>query len=273
VKIGYQSDVGKQRKLDEDSIIIVRTDAVYESEKIQRALLVLADGMGGHNAGEIASFLAAKRVAEEMTRVILKKQQISDEKIEILLRESIRQANREICDYAERNPQHKGMGATLTAAIILGINVHIGHIGDSRAYIFNKREIKQITKDHSLVQEMLDSGKITEEEARIHPQKNIITRSVGLREDVAVDTFKECIFEEDFLLICCDGLTDVVSDEEIHAVVMHNDDPQKMCDILVQKANDKGGPDNISVIIAKSCESPSKMDALKSTEIRSNIRE
>jgi len=269
MKIGYKSDVGMKRELDEDSIVIVRSDTVYESKRTRSALLVLADGMGGHNAGEVASCLAAQRVAEEMIRAMLKTPQrkLSDEVIAALFGESINQANREIMMYAEKNPQYKDMGTTITAALIQGAQVYIGHVGDSRAYIINDREVRQLTKDHSLVQEMVDSGKITGEEAKNHPQKNIVTRTVGMHNQVDVDITTEPVQVQDFLLLCCDGLTDMLSDEEIHAVVTENDDPQSICDVLVEKANEKGGLDNISVIVVKFDEQEIK-SATDDTRIR-----
>lgn len=274
MKIGYKSDIGKKREVDEDSIVIVMSDAVYESKKVQAALLVLADGMGGHNAGEVAGCLAAKRVAEEMIKVMLEKNQreLSHRRISMLFQESINQANREIAEYVKKNPQYKGMGTTVTAGLVQGNNVYIGHVGDSRAYIINKRGIKQITKDHSLVQEMVDNKKITKEKARVHPQKNVITRAVGIHEDVEVDTFREYVDKGDFLLICCDGLTDMVTDEEIHTVIIQNDNPQTICDILVEKANEKGGFDNISVIVAKFDELNEKDILMEKTQIRSDMR-
>ena len=253
MKIGCASSVGKRRDLDEDSIAILQSDTLYESKRVQIAFLVLCDGMGGHNAGEIASYLAAKQVAEEMARAMLKKDagEFTFEKVAPLFQEVVGAANRRIHAYAEENPQYRGMGTTVTAAFVYGNTVYIGHVGDSRAYLINKKEVNQITKDHSLVQELVDSGEITKEEARIHDHKNIITRAVGITDPVEVDTFEKKIHPGDVLLLCCDGLTDLVTDEEIHNAVMEYDDPQKICTVLVETANERGGFDNISVIVAK----------------------
>jgi protein phosphatase len=159
------------------------------------------------------------------------------------------------------NPQHKGMGTTITAALIQGNQVSIGHVGDTRAYIINT-SISQITTDHSLVQELVDNGELTKEEARVHPQKHIITRAVGIYEDVEVDTATEYIYGDDYLLLCCDGLTDMVPDEEIYTIITEHDDPQTICDILVETANAYGGFDNISVIVAQFDELKKKKDVL-----------
>jgi protein phosphatase len=258
MKVGYLSDRGKKRELDEDSIIIVRNNAVYGSDKDQAVLLVVADGMGGHNAGEVASRLATAKVAEEMVRVMIERDQRDsfDEKGENPLINAVKRANSYIFNEVKKNPQYKGMGTTVTAAVVLGHTVYIGHVGDSRAYIINEKEIRQITTDHSLVQEMVDRGEIKREEAKEHPRKNIITRAVGIYEDIDVDIFKEYIYGEDYLLICCDGLTDMVLDEDICKMVRRYGDPQKICCELVRKANKNGGLDNISVIVAQFDELP-----------------
>lgn len=203
--------------------------------------------MGGHNAGEMASCIAAKRIGGEMTRIMLKKDDLSYERIATFFQEVIKGVNREIRDYSQKHPEYQGMGTTVTAALVMGNHVYIGHVGDSRAYIIDEEGMRQITKDHSLVQEMVDKGSITREEARIHPQKNVITRTVGIHEDVEVDVYTEYI-HGGVLLLCCDGLTDMVTDEEIYDIIVENEDPQKICDTLVKTANEKGGLDNISVI-------------------------
>lgn len=253
--IGYTSDTGKKRDLDEDSILVLHSDAVIKSEKVETTLLVVADGMGGHNAGEVASQLAVTGIAEKIVESMFES---VDER---MLEQVIKAVNEDIYAYVKENPEYKGMGTTVTAAVVQGGHVYIGHVGDTRVYLVN-RGITQITVDHSLVQEMVEKGELTKEEARIHPQKNIITRAVGTYEDVEVDTFTEYIYGDDYLLLCCDGLTDMVPDEEIHDTVKQYEDPQEICDALVEKANDYGGFDNISVIIAQFEELPKRTDVL-----------
>jgi protein phosphatase len=257
MKIGFKSSTGKRRDLDEDSITILQSDTVHESETMQAALLVVADGIGGHNAGEIASRLASRGTAQKMVGAMFERSgSVTD-----MLEKTIKEVNRELFEYTEMNPQHKGMGTTITAALIQGNQVSIGHVGDTRAYIINT-SISQITTDHSLVQELVDNGELTKEEARVHPQKHIITRAVGIYEDVEVDTATEYIYGDDYLLLCCDGLTDMVPDEEIYTIITEHDDPQTICDILVETANAYGGFDNISVIVAQFDELKKKKDVL-----------
>jgi len=253
MRIGYKTDVGKTRELDEDSIGIFHIDFINKSIKGEKFLLVVADGLGGHNAGEIASGLAVNKVAEEIIGSIMRKDHmnLTSGEIKDIIQKAVKRASRDIFKLAEKNPQYKGMGTTLTIALVIDSTVHIGHVGDSRAYIVNKNEILQITKDHSLTQELVDKGEITKEEARIHLLKDIITKAVGVYKEPEVDIYRAHIYRDDFLLLCSDGLTDMLSEEEIHATFMQNDDPKTICDVLVQKANDKGGQDNISMIVAQ----------------------
>lgn len=260
MKIGYASDIGRKRDVDEDSIIIVEWDTVFESEKRKAALVIVADGMGGHNAGEVASRMAAEGVAERVGGAILKCENFGE-----VLQNAITEVNSDICEYVEHNPHYKGMGTTLTAAVIYGNNVFIGHVGDTRVYLINEKEITQITKDHSLVQELVDNKEITKEEARIHPQKNIITRAVGIDRNIEVDTFTVYVYGDDYILLCCDGLTDLVTDEEIHAAVMENHDLNTVCDTLVKAANERGGYDNISVVVVR-CDELQERGAFLSDE-------
>ena len=251
MKIRYRSSVGK-RGVNQDSILVLRSEAVFESRRVGAALLVVADGVGGHKAGGMASRLATMEVAENMGRLLFEKDigDISQEMIAARFQEIIKHVNRDIFDKSKRVPEYRGMGTTLTAAIVWDSAVYIGHVGDSRAYIINKDTIRQITKDHSLVQEKLDEGEITKKEARRYPQRSTIMRVVGFFEDIEVDTSIEYIFGDEYLLLCSDGLTDVVTDEEISRMVMKNDNLQKTCDELVSKAINRNAA-SISVIVAQ----------------------
>lgn len=266
MKIGYKSDVGKKRELNEDSIVIVQCDAVHEFEQVQAALFVVADGMGGHNAGEVASRLASTKTAENIVKSVLEKGSID-------LGKTIKDVNKDIYEYVKENPQYKDMGTTVTAAVVQGPIVHIGHVGDTRAYLINE-EIIQVTKDHSLVQEIVDHQEITKEEARIHPQKHIITRAVGIHDTVEVDTVTEYLYGDDYLLLCSDGLTDMVTDEEMYDIIKTHADPQTICDALVDTANERGGSDNISVIVVQVDGLPRREDILTGkTHIRMSSTE
>lgn len=248
MKIAYKSDIGKVRDLDEDSILVIRIDSVYSSLQQERALFILADGMGGHNAGEVASSLAVRKTAEYLFPVLISS---GDFDWHLALRSGIEESNISILDYSTKNPEFGGMGTTIVVAILIDRKLYVGNIGDSRLYLINKnrKKIKQITKDHSLVQKLVDSGQIKKEDAKFHPQKNIITMALGCFPEVDVDTFELDLEKEDIILLCCDGLTDVVDDDEINNIVLINEDVKKACDELVRAANDKGGHDNISVIL------------------------
>lgn len=250
MKVAYRSDIGKVRDLDEDSILVIRIGSVYSSMQQERALFILADGMGGHNAGEVASSLAVRKIAEYLFPTLIS---LADVDWFLALRSGTEEANKSVLDYNIKNPEFQGMGTTLVVAILIDRKLYVGNIGDSRLYLINgnRKEIRQITKDHSFVQKLVDNGKITKEEARFHPQKSIITGAIGCFPEVEVDTFELDLEKDDIILLCCDGLTDVVNDDEIKEIVFRNKDIQKACDELIKTANDKGGPDNISVILAK----------------------
>jgi len=249
MEVAYRSDIGKIRDLDEDSILVIRIDSVYSSIRQERALFILADGMGGHNAGEVASSLAVRKIAEYLFPTLIS---LADVDWSLALRSGIKEVNKSVIDYGIKNPEFQGMGTTLVVAILIDRKLYVGNIGDSRLYLINgnRKEIRQVTKDHSLVQKLVDNGKITKEEARDHPQKNIITRAIGCFPEVEADTFELDLERDDIILLCCDGLTDVVDDDEIKEIVLRNKDIQKVCDELIKAANDRGGPDNISVILA-----------------------
>jgi protein phosphatase len=177
-RFGYLSDVGRKRDLDEDSVLIVKAFSTYGEKPAERTLLIVADGMGGHSKGELASSLGTSIVTEACFPKLIDK----DPKIdyEATLSDSMKQANQKILNYSIEHPECEGMGTTMTAAIVDEKQASFAHVGDTRAYIINAGKITQLTKDHSYVQELVDKGEITPEEARIHPKKNVI-RMVGVR--------------------------------------------------------------------------------------------
>jgi len=254
MKFGFKSDVGKKRLIDEDSILTLNFNSVSNSKETEIGMFIVADGMGGHNAGEIASSTGSEVVAKDIINCLIhdlsKNRDPNDVSFyELLLKESIINANSIIFGDSIKNKEHEGMGTTIVVALIIGKNLYLGNVGDSRAYLINKDKICQLTKDHSLVQELLEDGKITAEQAINHPQKNIVTRIVGYYSNIKVDRFHCNIFGDDKILLCCDGLTDLVSDNKIKEIVMNTDNPQEACENLVKSANDHGGNDNISVIL------------------------
>jgi protein phosphatase len=222
------SDTGRRRRRNEDNYVVAPP------------LFAVADGMGGAQAGEVASQLAASALEAGDSDGL-----DGTERIDALIQE----ANRRIYDRASTDPSASGMGTTMTVALVEGMTVAIGHVGDSRAYLVRGEQMEQLTEDHSLVNELVKSGKLSEEEAHAHPQRSVITRAVGTDPDVDVDGFSIEAEEGDVFLICSDGLSDMVEDEEILELVHQNrDDLDKAVKALVQAANRGGGEDNITAV-------------------------
>jgi serine/threonine protein phosphatase PrpC len=236
------TDIGRKRKTNQDSICL---DHAHN-------LFAVADGMGGHNGGDIASQLSVKVIPEFMKTN-------SSEDPQTLMKNLIQEVNRAILKKANENSELQGMGTTLSAIHFSGPQLVIGNVGDSRVYMINNQLIYQLTRDHSFVQEKLNLGIYTREEAVRDPQKNVLVRSVGFEEELLVDVFHYRICKNDIFLICSDGLHGKVSDNDILHIVQRNipdpsrcqlTDVQKTVDDLIQQANENGGQDNISVILA-----------------------
>lgn len=242
-------DIGKKRVRNEDSVLVCNNQVGALPN-----LYIVADGMGGHKAGAVASKLAIEAFCaylEAHTKVKIEE----DENIITLLKAGIGHANHVIYKRSLENSELQGMGTTITLCTVLKGKVYIAHVGDTRLYGLSPHAIFQMTTDHSWVQEMLQKGYISEQEMQAHPKRNVITRAVGTYENIKVDTFIYELEEMEYLLLCSDGLTSMLVDEEIHKVVYTNssgieDTVQK----LIQVANEKGGLDNIAVIIGKICE-------------------
>ncbi len=212
-------------------------------------LLILADGMGGHLAGEVASALAVRAAAQHILQACLtllpvREHSASEPSLKEVLTEAFRRANEQV---TENVP---GGGTTLLCALILGDQAYIANVGDSRAYLVSPAGCSQITRDHSLVDIMVEMGQMTVEEAVHHPQRNVLYRAVGQRGPLEVDTFFCHIPPGSVLLLCSDGLWEMVSEEEIARVVTTSPSLQEACEVLVEKANQAGGKDNISVMLA-----------------------
>jgi PPM family protein phosphatase len=228
------TDVGRVREANEDAYYVGTT------------LVAVADGMGGHLAGEVASATALEPVrALDGTRF-----DDGQDAIEAL-RDAVVQANDTVSQMAEDDPAYRGMGTTLTAAIIEGRRVHLAHVGDSRAYLLRGGRFSQLTDDHTLVQHLVDEGQITPQEAATHPQRSIITRAIGVSRDIEVDTISLELDPGDQLLLCSDGLTGVISDADIAAELSRGDDPDTVLARLVEAANRGGGPDNITAVLLR----------------------
>ena len=234
------SDVGCVRELNEDSFCI------YGFEQNQTpGFCVLSDGMGGHNAGEVASQRAVQFVAEELMEAMNAPEEAQPPKS---LNQAVRAANEKVYAMAMENQNQRGMGATLVAACIYENEAYVANVGDSRAYAFRDHALMQITKDHSVVEEMVANGSITREEARVHPQKNIITRAIGTDPVTEADIFEYDYLPGDCLLLCSDGLSGMVEDEEIMQILDREMDAEHTVTELIEEAKEHGGSDNVTAI-------------------------
>ena len=245
--IGMLTDVGKVRTIDEDSILAANLSFGVNSESSKFLLLAVADGMGGHAKGEEASKIALNAIARAVIPELF-----NDTPFTELLEKGIQNANQDILDYTAKYPESSGMGTTSVCAVVKGNEVHLANVGDSRAYRVSDDEICRVTKDHSYVQALIDEGDITEEQAREHPRKNEITRAVGIMPSIEVDTMKLTLDSDESLLLCCDGVIAHLSDDDIHKIIRDSPDPQTACQEIVDMANERGGSDNISLIILSS---------------------
>ena len=236
------TDTGRARSNNEDSV------AVDEAS----ALLVLADGMGGYNAGEVASGMATSFIKTELGRWLLEAAAAaSDADVRRAMDICVDNANRAIFNAANTNPQYTGMGTTLVVGVFRDARLLMGHVGDSRAYRLRDGRLSQITHDHSLLQEQIDSGLITPEQAAYSANKNLVTRAVGVEDTVLLETHLHDVLPGDTYLMCSDGLSDMLDDETIEQLLQAGDALPELGAALVNAANDAGGKDNISVVLAR----------------------
>ncbi len=255
ITVAARSDQGRVRKINQDSIY---TGTIPLAGNTSAQLCLVADGMGGAKAGEQASRIASEVTQAQLQRSVDGQPALEDEGWQTLLRNAARAANRSVYEQARANAEQKGMGTTLTIALIVGERLHIASVGDSRAYLLNANGVTddgataaQLTSDHSLVARLVDIGQITPEQARTHPQRNLLYRSIGTDPAVEVDTLSEQLEPGDVVLLCSDGLVNHVPDEELARIVLTQTDPKRACDQLVALANERGGRDNISVVIIR----------------------
>jgi protein phosphatase len=255
VRSGRLSHVGMLRPMNEDSLAVVECQAVQESVSAGIGVYVVADGMGGYEGGEIASAIAIATVTEELLKHFITPQFSSTTgepdaaQIMAWLSEAVQTANQHI--HEDRSTRSNEMGTTLVATIVTGDFAYIANVGDSRAYMLRKDEpaVKQVTVDHSLVQRLVSTGQITEAEAKYHPYRNVVFRSLGERLNVEIDMFTERLRPGDRLLLCSDGLSNMVPDEAITRILAAHADPQDACTDLITQANAAGGTDNITAVI------------------------
>ena len=236
MNIFYRSDIGKVRKTNEDSYLIV--------EKDDYTLLIIADGMGGHKAGEVAS-----KIAVDSIKLYFENKYEDNKDFGVLLTKAIKFANQEINKKSKESEEYFNMGTTVEACILTKEKLIIGHVGDSRVYYFNNKELKQITKDHSLFNDLIDHGNVSVEEAKEIGHKNIITRALGGEEKVKVDIFTLDTKYMNGILICTDGITSMVSDDDIFEILKSDYKLEEKTNLIVDKANENGGRDNSTIII------------------------
>ena len=242
LKIAGYTDTGLRREYNQDHI-------GFDQEL---GIAVLADGMGGHKAGEVAAHMAVKLVLEKLRKFVLQENSVSITGSQLLefVSNTISSSNTEIYSFQEAEEASKGMGTTIVATVVIGSQVYVGHVGDSRLYLFRSRTLQRLTKDHSLVQNLIDRGFYTEREARSANVGHIVTRALGTRPEVEVEVNEEQLKPYDLLLLCSDGLTDMVSDWQIAEIIDENvADLEVAAEKLIALANHYGGKDNISVIL------------------------
>lgn len=271
---GHFTDVGLVRELNEDSVLALNLTQYYESVQTQIGLYIVSDGMGGEAAGEVASRVTVRAVAEWVTDKLISASLKSthEEKIAAptqtgglrlavanghematteMLKLAVIAANREVIGYAAANPQERGLGATVTVAMVVGEVLTIAHVGDSRCYLLTGDQLAQLTEDHSLVQKMVNTGNLTLSEARNHPYRNVIYRSIGSDEQIDIDIVRRRLKSGDTLMLCSDGLNGMLGDDQIRDILLVNSDPNTAAKELVVAANAAGGVDNTSAIVVR----------------------
>jgi PPM family protein phosphatase len=239
VEIGFKTDMGRSRKLNEDNLLV----------DLELGLFIVADGMGGHEAGELASSIAVLEIANHIRNQIGQGKETN-----VVVEEAIIKANAEIHRSGPTDLDEAEMGTTVVLALITGNRALISHVGDSRAYMITNGAMKQLTNDHTFVADWLREGSITVEEARTHDARHGLYAALGVEDGIEPETAEWPWDNCSSLLLCSDGLTEMVPEDQIEAIVNCSDTPQQACDLLVEAANEMGGTDNISVIIVRQAE-------------------
>ncbi len=243
------TDVGRRREHNEDSYLTLGVRRCHLSEAEHLVIAAVADGMGGHEAGEVASRIALSAFLQKMTAPLSLWAEGAPVSWTDALSDAFGEANRLV--YEEARLLKNNMGTTLVAAVVARSVVFIANVGDSRAYRLRDGALTQVTRDHSLVQQLVDTGLLTPEKARFHPQKNVITQAVGLERQLAVDLISTDLRGGDLWLLCSDGLSDMISDDEIAQVLLSYPSLEEMTDELIRRANEAGGEDNITVVLVR----------------------
>ena len=252
-----RTDVGMIRSGNEDNFTVDSSAA--------RGIYVVADGMGGHAAGEVASEMAVQIIQRELHKVT----DVADDDVATLVGLTLRKANRAIHDRTITEVDKQGMGTTASVLMISGARYLIGQVGDSRVYLMRDGTLSQLTKDHSYVQEQVDAGFLTPEQARYHPYSNVITRCVGASPDVEPDVYSGDVRAGDLFLVASDGLTGMVDDRRLGQLLGSRAEPERKVQALISEANGRGGLDNITAIIVQVVDSGPAPEDAKTVEIRS----
>lgn len=240
MKSFYMTDTGKVREHNEDNVIILHNEN-------DEYILAVADGMGGHRAGEVASEIVINHLTEQFYAL----DTLGDKDSAIdFLRDIVVDMNNKIFDYTKENPDSKGMGTTFVCAIKTRDYLLYGNVGDSSGYVIKNKKMHKVTKDHTLVNLLVSTGKLSEEEAKYHPRKNVLMRALGANNPIEIDIF-DVENTATGILLCSDGLTNMLTDEQIEKVLAEEDDVEVAVDKLVRKSNARGGKDNISIAYLK----------------------
>ena len=237
--VAARTDTGRVRKGNEDSL--------HADANAHRGIFIVADGMGGHAAGEIASEMAVQVVSKDLSDL----NDLEVEGAQEAVAEALRDANRAVFQRTRKELEKTGMGTTVSALLLSDTHYLIGHVGDSRIYLVRDGELKQLTRDHSLVQEQVDAGLLTPEQARRHPQSNVITRCIGMADDIEPDVLEGEARMGDCFLLASDGLTGMVEDRRLAQLLLSRAAPARIVDALISEANNNGGNDNITAIVVR----------------------
>ena len=246
VAVGSLTHVGMIRPSNQDAY---HARVAPDAPDGANALLAVADGMGGHKAGEVASAIAIEGIVSGLSGNLSERGAVESNRQEQLLKEVVQEVNWEVHE-AARSPERLGMGTTLTVVLLVGSRLLVAHVGDSRAYLLRNTDLLQITTDHTWVNAEIARGVLTEEQAQEHPWRNVLTRAIGTAPHVEVDGTAVDVEDGDTLLLSSDGLHSVVGEETIRETLA-GDEPQKVCETLVEQANALGGPDNVTVVVAR----------------------
>jgi serine/threonine protein phosphatase PrpC len=237
VETAARTDTGRQRDHNEDSVLVAPTSG--------GRLLAVADGMGGHNAGEVASATALDRFVDELG------ERLADAAPATALERSVEAADEQVRETAAEDPGREGMGTTLVAALVSAESATVVNVGDSRAYTVSERAIEQVTVDHSLVQELVEAGDITAAEAKTHPKRNVVSQALGAAESIDPDSFTIEFGQDQTLLLCSDGLTEEVAEPTMQGVIAEAETLAPAVEELIETANENGGSDNVSVVLGR----------------------